>query len=231
MISSKFEFLYRGFNKTLVLIPGWAFDCRIFNSLNLDYNYIVPLRPFITDFVKELDYFLGECRLSEVSLFGWSLGGFLAIDFASVYPSRVDEVIAVSIRKTYDLEELTLVEIKLKKNISAFLREFYFTCFSLCDRDALKWFRKNILKDYLNCFGMDDLISGLKYLSSARISPSSLCGVKKIRIFHGQEDRVAPFEEVQALQKEVNHARLILIPEAGHIPFLNPNFRDRFNDE
>ena len=46
MISRKSEFklIDRGFKDTILLIPGWAADYRIFDSLDLEFNYLLPMK-------------------------------------------------------------------------------------------------------------------------------------------------------------------------------------------
>jgi len=107
---SKFKLLDRGFNDTLVLIPGWATDYRIFSALDLDYNYLMTDKFYPFNFNAELAGFLNKERIDKVSLFGWSLGGFLAGGFALKNPDRINELILISIRKKF--ERAALEEIK-----------------------------------------------------------------------------------------------------------------------
>ena len=39
--TSEFEWRARGFGHTLLLVPGWATDPRIFAPLDLEFNYLV----------------------------------------------------------------------------------------------------------------------------------------------------------------------------------------------
>jgi len=49
-LKSEFRFFNRGFKDTLVLIPGWATDYRIFNSLDLSYNYLLTTKLYHFNF-------------------------------------------------------------------------------------------------------------------------------------------------------------------------------------
>ena len=42
IMKNQFKCVNRGFDRTIVLLPGWASDYRIFNNLNVSYNYLVP---------------------------------------------------------------------------------------------------------------------------------------------------------------------------------------------
>jgi pimeloyl-ACP methyl ester carboxylesterase len=112
----------------LVLVPGWASDWRIFNSLNLEFDYLVPLDFSPFSFEKGLLRALKK-KSGRVSLFGWSLGGFTAAGFAAKYPALIDELMLVSIRRRYLAEELGSINfissVLRKKSIFLPLREIY----------------------------------------------------------------------------------------------------------
>jgi len=222
--SSEFRLVDRGFKNTLVLIPGWAGDWRMFSGLNLSYNYLLPIKFSLSGFNEELLEVLKKEALGKVSLFGLSLGGFLAADFAFKNPQNVDELILVSIRKGYDREILAEVKLKLGENKDAFLYGFYRDCFSTEDKDSFDWFRKNLLDDYLKQMNLDDLFLGLDYLGSSRLTPESLSSISRVRIFHGQEDKIAPLSEAEELKSLLPHVELITLSGLGHIPILHPNF-------
>jgi len=77
-----FKYLDRGSDKTIVLIPGWATDYRIFDSLNVKFNYLLPLDFSPDTFENVILNALEEKGIEKVSLFGWSLGAFLAAEFS-----------------------------------------------------------------------------------------------------------------------------------------------------
>lgn len=228
-VKSKFRIVKRGFKDTMVLVPGWAMDYRIFNTLDLNYNYLLPinLNPF--DFKDRLSEFLKASSIDRVSLFGWSQGGFIASDFALDNPGKIDELILSSIRKRYDKKVLEDIGFKVKKNKRAFLYKFYLDCFSPEDNPGLAWFKGHLLKQYLDNMSVEYLIEGLKYLSNAQMKHESLSGVRKIRIFHGAEDRIAPLEEALEIKSSLAHAEFICMNGSGHLLFLNPDFKERFN--
>ena len=231
MISAKsrFRIAERGFKKTIVLVPGWATDYQIFDTLDLNYNYVLPVDLNPVDFKDSLLEFLKTSSVERVSLFGWSQGGFLASDFASHNTGRIDELILVGMRKRYDQNALKEIKRKLKQNKRAFLYKFYLNCFSADDNEQLAWFKKSLLKKYLDEASLEYLICGLDYLSCAEIKAESLSGVKNIRIFHGGQDRIAPLKEAIEIKSCLRHAEFAILNKSGHLLFLNPDFREKFN--
>ena len=227
-VKSRFKLLHRGFENTIVLIPGWATDYRIFENLKLNYNYLLPEGFHPVSFAAELSEALERMSISKVSLFGWSLGGFLATDFYSRNPKRIEELILLGVCRRFPSEALKEIEIKIKKNKNAYLYRFYRDCFSKNDKQGLSWFKKHLLKYYLDTMRLEELIDGLNYLARAVINPLSLAKVKRLRILHGEDDKIVPFEEGVKVKSSLPGAEFIFFKESGHIPFLNHNFKKKF---
>lgn len=226
--TSKFKLVNRGADKTIVFIPGWASDYRIFSTLDLNYNYLLPVEFSPFGFGKDLRELLEKDSLDKISLFGWSMGGFLASDFASQNPDKVDELIFVSIQKKYSQELLQDIKLKLKQNKKAFLYKLYLNSFSTKDREGLSWFKQHLLMSYIDELKLEDLLCGLDYLSATQINSELLAGIEKIRIFHGEEDKIASFDEARQIKLELPQAKFISLPGIGHTLFLNQQFKEKF---
>jgi pimeloyl-ACP methyl ester carboxylesterase len=227
-VASEFKLVDRGFKDTIILIPGWATDYRIFIHLNLNYNYILPIKFYPFKFSYKLLEFLNKESIDKISLFGWSLGGFLAVEFAFKNLNRVNELILLSIRKKFPEKALEEIKLQLKKNKRAYLYKFYLECFSNNDREGLTWFKKYLLRNYIRQMNLKDLIYGLDYLSEAQISAEYLGAIKKIRIFHGEKDSITPLQEAREIKSHLSGAKFICLRGVGHIPFLGQNFIEEF---
>ncbi|MDD5595078.1 MAG: alpha/beta hydrolase, partial [Candidatus Omnitrophica bacterium] len=128
-------------------------------------------------------------------------------------------------------EALLEVKENLERDVINCLSEFYANCFSSFDTKASEWFRNNLQEAYIKEMKIEDLIQGLRFLSSAQINPLLLEKIPKIRIFHGKLDRIAPLIEVEQLKQKINHADLVIFPRLGHNLFLNQEFRQKFSHE
>ncbi|MDP3730593.1 MAG: alpha/beta fold hydrolase [Candidatus Omnitrophota bacterium] len=224
---SEFKLFDRGAEKTVLLIPGWAADYRMFNSLDLDANYLMPVRFSPFDFEKSFIRAAAKYSIDRISVIGWSMGGFIGADLLSKYKDMITDITFISVRKRYPEEEIKSVRSYLKKNRTAFLYRFYNDCFSADEREELSAFKTGLMRGYLKEMSMDTLLEGLQYLSTSRIEPQSLAGVKA-KFIHGEEDKIAPIKEVLELKDELPDMRLIAVKGAGHIPFLNKNFKEIF---
>jgi len=228
---SEFKLIDRGFKEVILFLPGWATDYRIFATLDLNYNYLYPaiLNPF--NFNNQLSRFLDKESIEKISLFGWSQGGFLAVEFTLGNLERVDRLILLNICKKFNPERLEAVRQKLTKNKTAYLYKFYLDCFAKSDKEGFAWFKNNLLKDYLSNMQIEDLLLGLDYLAQASIEPELLRGVQRLAIFHGAEDRIASLDESLQIKSCLPQANFVSLPDSGHISFLNQSFREELTYE
>jgi len=222
---SEFKLFDRGVKETVLLIPGWAADYRIFNSLDLNANYLMPVKFSPFNFEKSFIEAMTRYSIDRISVIGWSMGGFIGYDLLSKCRDRIIDITFVSVRKEYPKGEIEATRSYLKKNKTAFLYRFYNDCFSGEEKGELSAFKKGLMKDYLNEMSTDLLLEGLQYLSASRIKPQALAGVKT-KFIHGEEDKIAPIKEVLELKDELPDMRLIAIKGAGHIPFLKKSFKE-----
>ena len=227
---SEFEWRDRGFRETLLLIPGWATDHRIFAPLDLEFNYLVPTSFSPRDFQARLLDALRRHRLGRVAVLGWSLGGYLGLEFAAGHPDRMIEgaVFAVGMREQYGREAVEAVRERLARSRAAYLRRFYEACFSREETEARAWFERELLASYLERMELSRLLEGLDYLAGASLSKESL-GRIKITFIHGREDRIAPVAPMLGIHERLPAANLVCLEAAGHAAFLNPQFKRVFH--
>lgn len=214
-----FKYISKNNNRLIVLIPGWASDERVFEPLDIKFDYLLPTNFSPFKFTENLIELLNKNKIKKVSLLGWSMGGFLATEFAAKYKNLVDQLILVSVRRKYSKDNLEVIKTKLKINKKAFLYKFYTQCFY--KREEMKYSDKELFKDYCDVFDLDYLIDTLDYLGNSKIKASSLREIKKVKIIHGEFDRIAPIEEARDIKERLPNAEFIPLKDTGHIPFLN----------
>ncbi len=216
--TADFKYTERGRRNLIVLVPGWATDFRIFQLLDLDFNYLLSPLPLPFSFERSL---LGEVKkrkLKKLSFLGWSLGGFLAADFSSKYPDLVDQLILVGIRQKYTAAEILKMQNFLERNKRNCLCKFYQQCFFR--KEKWLWFKQNLLNNYIDSFSLNYLLEGLSYLKSFQITAAALQKIKKLKIIHGEADKIAPLKEALKIKESLPQAEFILLEGAGHAAFL-----------
>ena len=230
-LKSEFKLRNRGFKETLVIIPGWATDWRIFDGLELDYNYLLITKLDTFDFNRQLLAQLDQLKISKVSILGFSLGGFIAAEFAASFPEKIVKLIFLGVRQRYERQLLENIKREISVDPRPWLYKFYLNCFSKADQEGLAWFRKNLFKEYLEQLGSDELLRGLDYLANHALFAKALVKVKDISIFHGRDDRIAPVKEILEIKADLPQARFKLLADRGHLCFLNRDFRESFYHE
>lgn len=226
---TKFIYKDRGKKSTAVLVPGWGTDYRIFEGLDLGFNYLIPLNFSPFEFEEDLLAELKTRDLKHISIFGWSMGGFAGAYFASKHPDIVKKLILVSIRKKYRCEELKIVRDSVSANKKAYLYKFYNLCFH--KKETLSAFKASLLKPYCRDLEAKKLLAELDYLETARIDVKGLKDIKDITIVHGDSDRIAPIKEAETIKNELERAVFVPVKEAGHIPFLEKGFGNLISNE
>ncbi|HEY7729021.1 MAG TPA: alpha/beta fold hydrolase [Candidatus Eisenbacteria bacterium] len=210
---------------SVVLLPGWATDGRVFDGLLHGVAAVTtgPLRP--EGFPRRLAAYLDRAAVrGPVTLVGWSLGGFLAAEFARTFPDRVRRAVLVGIRKGYPAGEVEEVRKAVRDDRPACLERFYARCFFPARTASFRRFRGALQKEYLREMDEGTLLSGLSYLAAARLSAGALPPCP-LDIVHGEKDAVAPVAEAEELARESGRAAFHRIPGAAHAAFLSDGFR------
>jgi pimeloyl-ACP methyl ester carboxylesterase len=207
----------------MVLLPGWATDRRIFEGALPGVTAVTTgtLRP--EGFSRRLAAFLDRTASGAVTVVGWSLGGFLAAEFAREYPDRVRRIVLVGIRRKYPEGDVAGVLRSLSADPGACLAAFYAQCFFPSQMSAYRRFRGGLQAAYLRELDGGVLRDGLSYLAGARLSGETLPACP-VAIVHGEKDVVAPLAEAEGVAREGGNATFHPLPGAAHAAFLADRF-------
>jgi len=216
--------LVGGGDPSMVLLPGWATDGRIFEGVLPGVTAVTtgPLRP--DRFTTRLAAFLDLTARGPVTVVGWSLGGFLAAEFAREYPDRVRRVVLVGIRRGYPEGDVAKILRSLSDDPGSCLSDFYAQCFFPSQMSAYRRFRARLQAAYLREMDAGVLREGLSYLASARLSGETLPACP-VAIVHGEKDVIAPFAEAEGVAREGGSATFHPLPGTAHAAFLADGFR------
>lgn len=160
-----------------------------------------------------------------VTLVGWSLGGYVALEIARENPGLVGKLILVGVRRSYPAEQIKGVRRAVRRDRPGFLARFYRQCFLPGWSGPYRRFKATLLDSYLEDMHMEYLTAGLDYLARQSIVPSALPDCPVVFV-HGEKDAVAPVADVRRLVREVPRAVLRVIGGVGHAAFLDPGFDD-----
>ena len=232
-----------GHGPELVLVHGWGSHGGVWSdiahALATDYRVIVPDLP---GHGRSRDYLptaympeeLAEAvrrGLSGPAVWvGWSMGGLVALAAARCYPREVTRLVLVGATPKYVQSEdwpyamsptvLDQFARNLEQDYVGTLERFLTLQMAAGeDRAVLR-----CLRDEMFRYGeppTEALQAGLRLLKEEDVR-SALTGVATpALVIHGERDRLAPAGAGRYLAEHLPRARLEIMPEAGHAPFLS----------
>jgi len=203
----------------VLFLPGWGFSGRVLDLADKRYSWArpaVPLDPAIA--LPEILAYLNEHYLETIQLVGWSMGAFLAFDFACAFPEKVASLTLLGMRaSSWPPSEIATIRLALAADPLVFLREFY--------RKSLLGYKKESRRfvaeqqeALLESLDMQALDRGLDYLAQWRLpAQEPQCPVL---CWHGRRDIIAPVTE----QAVIAGARTTIIEHGGHALFFDREF-------
>lgn len=209
--------------RTVVLLPGFATDHRIFDGLFPGDGRIVPRGLCAGRIAERLALHLAGEASGPVTILGWSLGAFVAAEFACRRPKLVERLVLVGARRRYDAPALSRFRRSLSQDRERCLGEFYARCFLPTQRADYRRFREGLLPSYLREMDSVRLFEDLDYLGASEIRPETL-PPRGVAFVHGAHDVVAPADEARALAAKTAGSAFHLLPGAAHAAFLSESF-------
>ncbi len=205
--------------KTPVLfLSGWGFSGQVVDLAEKPCPWARPVAPLDpATALPEILAFLAEHTLETIPLVGWSMGAFLAFDFACAFPEKVTSLTLLGMRASWPPLEIAAIRQGLATDPQAFLRDFY--------RKSLLGYKKEARRfvveqqeALLESLDMQALGRGLDYLGQWRLPVQ---GVQcPVFCWHGRRDIIAPVAE----QAVIPGARATIIEHGGHALFLDREF-------
>ncbi|MES1224232.1 MAG: alpha/beta hydrolase [Bacteroidota bacterium] len=189
-----------------------------FNILKLDFcghgkNDAHPGELSIDLFTGDVLKFLDIKKTGPVSIFGYSMGGFVALDLALLYPEKVKKIFTLATKfawspETAQAETKLLDPEKIKEKVPAFAAH-------LQKLHGEKW--EQLMKQ----------TAGMM-LQLGNTNPLALSELSKIKtsttLSLGDKDKMVTLEETQAAHQALSNSALLLFPDTPH-PWeqVNPN--------
>lgn len=234
---------------TLLLIHGFPLDSAMWEMQLQDLSDVVrmiapdlrghgrsdnvagpySMKLFSEDIAGLLDYLNIN---SPIVVCGLSMGGYIALDFFRRFPERVAGLILTATRAGADSEDGkagrdqaaadveangtgTLVEGMLQKIMAP----------ASYEDDELVDFVRDIMEGASD----EGVVGALMAMRDRPDSTSTLADIDvPTLIIHGVDDRIIPQTEAEAMQNAIPNSRLVIVPDAGHLPNLEQP--DIFND-
>lgn len=215
---------------SIVCLPGWATDWRIFRDMHTECNVVSPESFLPASYMNDLTDYLREERTDPITVCGWSLGAYAGLTLAQRVPHKIRRMILIGVRSRYPETDIKSVKQSLLDEPERCLRRFYRQCFLPAQRDDYRTFRTKLMDAYLDAPDVESLCAGLDVLAEYHLPPDTLPECDIIMV-HGQNDVVAPVTEARKVADAIPSWSLHEFEECGHAAFMKPEFRDLFTNE
>lgn len=178
-------------------------------------------------FASDLKEMLSDLQISKANLFGYSMGGCVAIEFAKMYPEIVDKLVLQSTTAGGAFYTGADQEVKDRlanprgSNFDEMLFDFYDLCMSQASMEK----HKAVLQDICN--------NARPYPTSPRVLQPQLKSFRNFDasqflnqianpalVLHGSTDRIVRMENGLKLSEHLPASTSIFIDNCGHAPHI-----------
>lgn len=215
--------------KQVVILPGWGSEgshwLSTIERLNARHDwhfYALDLPGFgnsptpdrtwgLDDFVNLIEEFIARHIGKQVVLVGHSFGGQIATALTARQSRLIEQLILVAAASVRELDNKSFT-----KKVASTVRPIF-------ELPGMKSFKHKILgwlmgEDYiLN----PDMWETMKRVVNEDVSEEARTISRPTSLVWGSEDQEAPLVSGQRLSRLIPNARLEVIPQAGHFPFID----------
>ena len=225
----------RGRGTPMVLLHGFPLDHHLWDDiaplLEDNFDLILPdLRGFgesttvdlfyaMEDFASDVAGLLDYLGIPKATIVGHSMGGYIALAFARLYPERVSGLGLVASQAAADAPERREGRYKSAAEVAdkgiASVVELMTTKFT-SDPRLREAARQSMERQPPAAY-----IGALKAMAERVDSTPLLSSIQyPVVIVHGDADALVPIDRAREVKAAVPHAHLVEISGAGHMPMM-----------
>jgi len=224
-----------GSGTPLVLVHGYPLDHSIWESLVPllagDFDLLLPdLRGFgesaapsapyqLTDLASDLGGLLDALGLSRAIVVGHSMGGYIALAFARLYPQRLLGLGLVASQALADPSERKAGRFQTAGRVETDgVGEVAGSMPALLTAEPALQAR---LEELIQRQSPAGVAAALRAMAGRTDSSPYLASFEfPVEIIHGLADRIIPVERAREVLSLLKHGHLTELPAAGHMPML-----------
>jgi 3-oxoadipate enol-lactonase len=219
----------------IVLLHGYPLDGSIWSEilplLEDKFELVIPdLRgfgesttvdtPYTMDtFASDVAGLLDHLRLEKTAITGHSMGGYVALAFAKLYPNRVSGLGLVSSQVLADAPDRKQGRYDTAAQVAAkgigVVVEAMTPKFSPDER--VQAFAQSVMEQQRP----NGIIGALKAMAEREDSSSLLAEFKfPVVLVHGDADALIPIERAREVKNAISRAHLVELKGVGHLPMM-----------
>lgn len=225
----------RGRGTPLVLLHGYPLDHHIWDEvaplLEDKFDLILPdLRGFgesttvdapytVDDFASDIAGLLDSLGIRKAAIAGHSMGGYVALAFARLFPDRVTGLGLLASQTLADPPDRKEGRYKsaaevAEKGIGGVMDAM---APKLTDDPNLQAFARKVMERQ----NPQAYVGALKAMADRQDATPLLASMKyPVVLVHGEADALIPLERAREVKDAVPHALLAELPGVGHLPML-----------
>jgi 3-oxoadipate enol-lactonase len=230
-------YLRSGKGVPLVLLHGYPLDHTIWDELVLllqkDFDLIIPdLRGFgqtqaidkvytIDDMAADVLELLDYVNLDKVYIVGHSMGGYIALAFARLYPTRTLGLGLISSQALADSPEQKEKRYATAKQVA---QEGVSAVEGMAEKLTTNAGLQKTIRSIIQRQKPAGIIGALKALAERSDSTPLLPTFSfPVTLIHGEADALIPIDRARDIKNVISHAHLLQLPDVGHMPMMeNP---------
>ncbi|PQJ21793.1 alpha/beta fold hydrolase [Tenacibaculum sp. SG-28] len=176
---------------------------------------------------EEINNEIAACIESPAVLVGFSLGGFIAMNFACNYPEKITKLIVIAANSS----ELKKKELQLRNQTITFLEKNKYAGITttrmyqfLHEQQHKNQLLLDLIRNMDKALGKEILIRQLKATSFRSDISEKLKNIKiPVILIAAEDDRIVSFESVKTTAKNIRKSIVYKIKNCGHmIPLERP---------
>jgi len=243
--TAKIAYYTRGKGEPLILLPGFGMTMQDWDPLLLQ-KLATKNKLIIIDFrgvgssTGELDKLtekqiaadiiaaMDKLQIKKAHIVGWSLGSFVGQLIAENYPARVDKLVLISTSPGQDqqIEASKAIGDAIQNNLDGGWEDVYVPLLFYSDKakdDYLSRVYAARERQELPTISVENIDAKLAYEKAfgqpaAEEARTALLATIKAPtlLITGEQDTLLVPENAKRVAKRIPHAKLVLIPQAGH---------------
>ena len=219
----------------LVLLHGFPLDHHIWGEtvplLENKFNLIIPdLRGFgesttidtlytMDEFASDIAGLLDHLEIPRTAIAGHSMGGYVALAFARLFPDRVTGLALVASQTLADPPDRK--EGRYKSAVDVAANGIGNVVEAMTPKFTSDERLQNIARKVMENQDPAAYIGALKAMAERKDSTPLLAGMKySVVVVHGKADVLIPVERGREVRDTLTHAHFVELENVGHMPMM-----------